>query len=203
MVVANATTFGDDFATAGDNNQLDGAWTSLVGGFVFDTTAQTATGTGSVNLATVNAISNADEAVAANVTLTNGQSAGLVARHSGPGDRNMYLAMVTAKSSSYTVRLYRNFNGTWTQLTGKSFSGSVNNAAMEFYVVGSSLRMFLNGTIVAFANDTKLTSPGAIGIRALGGAKMMNFASTPLTIANQSMPFYQRVQQSRRQWAIE
>jgi hypothetical protein len=62
---------------------------------------------------------------------------------------------------------------------------------MEFDVVGSSLRVFLDGKVVGFANDTRITGPGSVGMRTRYGATMSNFAAAPLTLANQSMPFFQ------------
>jgi len=46
-----------------------------------------------------------------------GQSASLVARYSGPGEKNMYLATITYTSpTTYTVSLVKNINGVSTVL---------------------------------------------------------------------------------------
>jgi hypothetical protein len=186
---ASSTTFSDNFATAGNNQQLTNFWFNQAGNFQDQTAAATATGIGPVNVATVNGIHNADEAVSATVTVTAGKMAGLVARYAGPGDQNMDFGAVVGGSGAYTAYLFRNFHGGWATLFARTYSGSVTNAVLEFDVVGSSLRLFRDGGIVAYANDTVLTAAGSVGMRTTAGAVLANFSAGPLTLANQSLPF--------------
>ena len=189
LAVTSPTTFSDNFASAGSNHQLTSSWTKQVGSFTVDTTAHTATAVSANNLATVNGINNANEAVSAVITLSAVKTAGLVARYAGTGDRNMYMGNVKATSTGYAANLYRNINGTWTQLFTKTYAGPVTNATLEFDVVGSSLRLYLNGALVAYASDTKLTAAGSVGMRATAGAVLKNFSAAPLSLTNPTLPF--------------
>jgi hypothetical protein len=189
QTTASATTFSDGFSSPGSNQQLRNVWFNQAGNFVVNASSQTASGLASLNLATVNGINSANEAVAATVTVAPNETAGLVARHNGPGDQNMYLGVLSAGSSSYTATISRNVNGTWRTLVSKSYSGSVTNAVMEFDVVGSSLRLFKDGAVVAYANDSTLTLAGTVGMRTRSGADMKNFSASPISITNQSIPF--------------
>src|SRR5262249_20215778 len=113
-----------------------------------------------------------------------GETAGLVARYAGTGDQNMYYANLNATSGKFTANIYRNLNGTWTRLFSKTYNGAVTDGNLEFDVVGSSLRLYLNGGIVAYANDTNLTSPGSVGMRVNAGAVIESFSAVPLSLQN-------------------
>jgi hypothetical protein len=185
----SATGFSDNFGTAGNNQQLSTFWFNQAGDFTVQTASGTATGVGPTDLATVNGIHSADESVAATITLTSGQTAGLVARYAGPGDRNEYFGAIVAGAGKYTAKLSRNVRGTWTTLFTKTYTGSVSAAALEFDVVGSSLRLFLNQGIVAFANDTALVAAGSVGMRTSAGAIVQDFSALPLTLTQHSGSF--------------
>jgi hypothetical protein len=179
---SSSTTFSDNFSTAGSNSQLSNFWSTQSGSYQVDTTSGTATAVGTgVDLATVNGIDNANESVSAQVTVAAGQYAGLVARYSGPGDQNMYYGFVAGGNGNYAAYIYRNVNGTWTELAAQTYSGSVTNATLQFDAVGSSLTLSLNGSIIASATDTTLTT-GSVGMRdSNGGAIMSNFDANPLS----------------------
>ena len=144
---SSTTNFSDNFSTTGNASQLSTYWTSQAGDFQVNTTNDTATGigsTGTLDLATVNGISSANEAVSATVTVTSGEYAGLVARYAGTGDENMYYGAIVAGSGSYTACIFRNVNGVWTSLVSQTYSGTVTGAALQFDVVGTSLKLYLN-----------------------------------------------------------
>jgi hypothetical protein len=102
----------------------------------------------------------------------------------------MYLAVIGPTSNGYyTANLSRNVNGTWKQLYSHKYAGSVTNALMEFHVVGTSLRLYLNGVVVAFANDTLLTAAGSVGMRAKAGAIMRGFNAAATTLADPGFGF--------------
>src|SRR5205807_243559 len=115
--------------------QLSNSWFNQVGDIQV-TPGGVASGLGSLDVATVNGIGSVNEAVSATVTVAPGQFAGLVARYAGAGDQNMYFGGVVGGSGNYSAYLFRNVGGTWTQLFGQSYGGSVSNAALEFDVVG-------------------------------------------------------------------
>src|SRR5262245_33615300 len=113
-----------------------------------------------------------------------GESAALVARYSGTGDRNMYLGVRagTGTGTGYEARIWRNVNGTRTLLSQKSLT--TNGAGtLRFEVVGSSLKLFWNGTLVTSTMDNALTS-GSVGIRDLGMAAFDNFSAAQATQTN-------------------
>ena len=96
-------------ATVGaSNGQLDNYWVNQYGDF---TTAGTGTATAAdaVSLATVNGISNANEAVSLTISsLATGQQVGLVARYNGSGLTDMYYGSIVATSANtYTAYIYR------------------------------------------------------------------------------------------------
>jgi hypothetical protein len=111
MSVGGGSTFADNFSAAGANQQLLSPWVNQVGSFLVNTTTGTANAVSGLNLATVSSVSAADEMVSAVVTLAVGQVAGLVARHTGPGDLNMYHGVLSAGAGNYTAMILRNLNG--------------------------------------------------------------------------------------------
>ena len=68
-----------------------------------------------------------------------GQFTGLIGRHTGTGDSNMYLAAVGNTGASFVASLWRNVGGVWTQLT----SAPVNSGTgrLRFEIVGTSLKV--------------------------------------------------------------
>jgi hypothetical protein len=143
-------------------------------------------------ISTVNGVSQTNVAVQADVTLASAGTvySGLVARYAGPVDQNMYWAGLYGVSGSFQAFLYRNFHGTWTQLnpvTPITLTSSTNT--LRFEAVGPSLKLFVNGTLAAFASDTALTAPGTVGLRSGNGVTIDNFSANVLTLTNVSLPF--------------
>jgi hypothetical protein len=186
----SASTFSDDFkSTIGPNQQLSSFWLNQAGNFQINTANGTATAIGPLDLATVNGMSSADETVSATVSVAAGQEAGLAARYAGPGNQNEYVGQVAGENGKYTASLLRNVRGVWTTLFSHAYTGSVSGAALELDVVGSSLRLLLNDSIVAYARDTAVTAAGTVGMRASAGAVFQNFGAVPLTLVSQPLPF--------------
>ncbi len=199
---ASNNTYSDTFSTQGQsaltggyNGQLDDYWSNQYGDFRVNTTNQTATALGSTSLATVNGISNANEAVSLTIdTLETGEQVGLVARYSGSGLANMYYGSIVATSSNtYTANISINFDGVWTSLFSEAYSGSARTAldgkTLEFDVVGNSLQLFLNGSIAAYANNSTLAT-GGVGMLTSGGAVVVsNFNAVAITPPTASYPF--------------
>ncbi len=143
-------------------------------------------------LTTLNGLSAADVTVQADITLasTGVVYSGLVARYSGPGDQNMYWAGLIGVNGSFQAVIYRNVNGTWTQLNAATpvmLPSSTNT--LRFDVVGPSLKLFINGNLAAFANDTVLTAPGTAGLRSGNGVTIANFSASALTLNSNTLPF--------------
>src|SRR5207237_631841 len=76
-----------------------------------------AAGAGPVNVATLAGVTAADIDLYATVGLDAGQNAGLLARYTGAGDKNYYLASLSRDAEgNITARLARNLNGIVTEL---------------------------------------------------------------------------------------
>ena len=91
---------------------------------------------------------------------------GLIARYSGPGDCNMYLGALVNIDGQFSAQIWRNLDGTWTQLA----STPVDSGAglLRFTLDGTLLELFFEGELAASVNDSALAT-GSVGIRSLGG----------------------------------
>jgi hypothetical protein len=102
----------------------------------------------------------------------------------------MYIGGVTSTGASSAVAyIFRNVNGTWTSLFSQSIASSASGT-LRFEAVGPSLKLFLNGNLVAFSDDNQLTS-GTVGMRTSTGAAVANFSASTLTLNNNgnALPF--------------
>ncbi len=114
--------------------------------------------------------------IQATIALTTGEGAGLVADYSGRGDGSYYFGSIQALAKGYQANLYRVVNGVYTLLFTQSYTGSAIGV-LKFEVDDSSLKLFLNGTLVAYGNDTTLTG-GSVGMRTNPGAILFNFSAS-------------------------
>src|SRR5262249_43992316 len=79
-------------------------------------------------------------------------------------------------------------SGVWTPLFTQNIS-STGNGMLRFEDVGPSLKLFLNSTLVAFADDSVITAAGTVGIRATAGATFDNFSADVLSLTTNNLPF--------------
>ncbi len=181
--------FTSDFttATSPEPNQLTNNWINQDGNYRVNTTSGTATGNGTVDLATLVAVNANNVTVQATINVSAGQSAGLVADYSGNGDQNYYLGGVTATATGYEAYLYRNVNGVFTPLFTQNYTGSADGVLrLEDY--GSSLKLFLGSSLIAYGDDTTF-SGGSVGMRVTAGVALSNFSANALTVGTPSLPF--------------
>lgn len=117
------------------------------------------------NLSLYTGGSAADVVVQGDISLgLNGQpQVGLVARYQGPADRNMYLGQIVGNNGTFTGVIMRNTGGVWATLA--QAPSAAGTGTLRFEVVGNSLKLFLNGTLLASALDSVLSQPGLVGIR--------------------------------------
>jgi hypothetical protein len=182
--------FSDAF-TQDDGAQLSPLWTEQAGNF--NVQGGRLRGNDSfVSVATVNGILASDVRVESQVALpaTGVQYAGLAARYSGPGDSNMYLAMLLGIDGSCTAFIFRNLNGAWTPLVSAPIA--TGTGALRFDVQGNFLRLSFNGTLVVSALDSTLTGPGSVGVRGGQGVTFDNFTATALAPAVPFMDDFNR-----------
>jgi hypothetical protein len=114
-------------------------------------------------------------------------NAGVVARYSGTGVGNCYLGRVVRNSNgTFTAQLYRFQNGIGTLL--KSASVTTGTGILRLEVVGTSLKLFFNDTLVTYTFDTTL-STGAAGMWASFGATLDDFSAAVISSTQESLPF--------------
>ena len=197
------TTFTDNFGTSNydsasnttsaSGGELGLNWSEQVGGYALASGAVNSTT--ALDVATLRGVSTADVEATADITLATNGAAGLVARYAGPGDRNMYWGAILNVNGKNFGYIFRNVAGTWSVL---NFSDTVigtgaaipSAGSLRFEVFGSSLKLFLNGNLVAVAHDSVLTAPGSVGMRSNVGATMDNFGVVPHAAATAgSAPF--------------
>lgn len=179
--------FAENFNAATDQ-QLGSSWLNQGGSF--QVAGGVATGLAKADVATVNGIQSADVSVQADVNVTGavGQSAGLVARYSGPVDQNLYAGRLVRTATGFLAQLVRDRNGVRTTLFSRPVAGATGTGTLRLEAVGPSLKLFLNNTLVAFADDSGLKT-GTVGIDTSAGAGVDNFTADILTLSNGSLPF--------------
>jgi hypothetical protein len=114
---------------------------------------------------------------------------GLVARYTGTGEGNFYVAALYRTRTGLRPVIRMHLNGTWTTLAAGSILPTATSGTVEFEVVGSSLKLFLNGNLLAYAYNSRLTS-GTVGIRANRGVSWGNFTAAAVQLVGvSSLPF--------------
>jgi hypothetical protein len=125
------------------------------------------------------------------------QYAGLVARHSGVGDSNMYFGEILSTGSGWSSRIYKNVNGAWSSLSTAPVPTSLTGAGTLFFdVSGSSLKLYYGPTgtttptLLTYAFDSTFTT-GTTGCRVANGAtSLTNLITTNIPApATPTLPF--------------
>ncbi len=179
---APGQSFADNFNRA-NSTALGSSWTERVGNLSIASNGLAAS-TSSVSLATVNNFNTADVVVSGDINVGTGsanRSLGLVARHSGSGDGNWYLGNIRYTGGAYRAEIWKQVNGVQTLLTSTYLSGG--NLSARFEVVGTSLKLYVNNTLVGNTIDSQLAT-GGIGVRTnfISGVRIDNYTAT--TVAN-------------------
>jgi hypothetical protein len=182
---AASLPYGDTF----DGNQLGPTWLTETGGFTVSHNHATGVNATAGDLAVLNGVTASDVQVQANVSFTaTGQNAGLVVRYAGSGTGSFYEGMlVNLGHGMVQSRIYRSINGKLTQI-GTSQKFASHGGTMSFLAQGSSLKLFLNGNMVATAQDAHLTT-GSAGMRTSAGANLANFQAAAAPPINVTLPF--------------
>jgi hypothetical protein len=84
----------------------------------------------------------------------------------------MYMGRILGVNGVFFAQIYRNLNGTWTRLSSVRVAGGT--ATLRFEAIGSSLKLFVDGTLRTSAFDTKLTT-GTVGLRSSAGQVIDDF----------------------------
>jgi len=181
--------FADDFNQA-DAPTLSGFWATRLGA-VGIANQEAVSRSAGASIATLNGVTVVDSVSQAFFNLRTARSVGLVARYSGRGDTNMYVAAIQPYGTAFVGRIWLNRGGVWRILA----AGQLASAAgvMRFEVAGSSLTLLFNGVRVTGAFDRAIAGPGGVGIRMLAaGATVDNYSQdtlVPPTPSNAGLPF--------------
>ncbi len=195
LVTTNAVLPASDTFTRSDSPFLGPQWSTTLGSY--STSSGAGLAGGSLNIATLNGVSAKDAFIQADVKLatsTASQIYGLVARYGGVGDTNMYLGAIYAPNGtagSMNAVIFRNVNGVWTQLTSKSLGAATTTAqTLRFEVFNDSLKLFVGGTLKAWANDSAISGTGTakMGFRATTGAIFDNLSADNLASLTPTLP---------------
>jgi len=174
VVTTDGLPFADAFSTP-DGPLASVRWVRQAGRFSVASGGAVSRAAG-VSLATARGVAAANVSLQAKVTVARGGSIGLVARHSGPGDRSMYLGQIVRTTTGYVARIVRNVGGVWKVLASRAFKGGVGT--VQFNVVGSHLSLAFNGLTLLSTRDVTITAAGGAGMRAGGvGTRIDSFTA--------------------------
>src|SRR5262249_2946925 len=124
--------FSDDFNRP-DDPILGAVWQENLGDF--RVVSNRGLSNAALSIATLRGVFEANAFVQADVALASGSSSmGLVLRHSGPGDTNMYAGLLVGNGGSFSVQIWRNLGGSWTLLSSKAVPIGVGT--LRFQAVG-------------------------------------------------------------------
>jgi hypothetical protein len=172
------TLFSDNFNRA-NNSSLGANWQERSGNFSISNQSLV-NSTSGTSVALVNNQTADDVVLTASVNLSSTSStrdAGLVARHNGLASGSQYYAGLAYRSGRYYSEIWESTNGSWTRLSQVQVSSN-GTASLKFEVIGSSLKLYVNGVLRNSVTDTSLTS-GRFGVSAVGtGARIDNFVAT-------------------------
>jgi hypothetical protein len=163
--------FGDTFSQA-TGSSLSRSWVEQQGNFSVQAGGLRANDPG-VNLATVNQVPTSDMAVEASLVLGSAGWGGVVAALSGPGQSNMYGAILSRSASSYKVTLFRNRGGSWVELA--SAAAGADNGRLRLEVAGKTLKLSFNGNLVATVQVDQPLGPGQAGLWSGSGTLFSDF----------------------------
>ncbi len=186
--------FTDNFNRS--NSPFSGSnWSVSPGGdFVLNGNEALSTGNGG-SLSLVNGISASDVSVSATVNIDGIGYAyadeGLVARELPSGE--MYLGQISKAYSAYSAQILVGTPGNWSTLASAGLSSDPQGETLEFVVVGPTLDLYLNGTLVAATQDGTLSGAGSVGFYAsAAGGTFGNFsvaAAGPYGQSSTNLPF--------------
>ena len=140
-------------------------------------------------MSVLNGVTAADVSVKADVVVSSALNAYgyLVARY-GP-DGSYYKAGLIGNGSGVKAYILRvGPGGTMPTFLGTPAAVSSGAGTLRFDAVGTSLRLYFNGALVDFANDSALTS-GSTGISGTAGSTFDNFHADLDPLTTPSLPF--------------
>jgi hypothetical protein len=137
---------------------------------------------GATSIATLFGVSATNTDLSAQILAVAGGTAGLISRYDY-STGNYYWAGLVSHGTYYTAEIHKVFGGKSYNLTTPVLVGNTLGT-LRFETVGTSLRLFQNGKLVTFTNDTSLRQ-GSVG---LGGSRGSGFASITASAVVLSTP---------------
>jgi subtilisin-like proprotein convertase family protein len=119
------------------------------------------------------------------VTSTKSSNVGLIARYLDAND--YYLGEIQDLGGSFSATIIRVEGGVQTTLATTSVGAAFGS--LRFEVADSSLKLFLNGTLVTYAQDLGLSGAGAIGMFGTQGTTLDNFHGENITLTTPPLTF--------------
>lgn len=156
-----ALPFSDNFSPA--QATLTAAnWQAVQGGFAQNGT-QAVASVASLNVATYSNASATDVSVSAqNVSVLSGGTVGLMARYTSPS--SYYLATLSNAGANGVVTFFQSTPTGFQTLKSVTVAKFTAPVTLTFTVQGSSLQVFVNGTLQASVLNTALIGPGLVGL---------------------------------------
>jgi hypothetical protein len=186
-----AVPFNDAFDTPNNTDQLSLNWTERAGNFTVTGTQELFANAPGMSLATVNGASFLDEAAQVDIVSgTPSQNTGLILRHQSNG--RFYLASITGNAAQtvFTPNFYKFIPGTGFVLIASTKLTPVGAiGTMRFEIVGSSLKLFWNGSLAAYGYDSTITTPGFMGLRVSSGLTLDNFVADEIVQTSPTITF--------------
>ena len=168
-----------DTFTQANGSQLSRNWRDRVGNL--SVTGNAAVGQSGLNLSTYNVPATANVGAQTTVGYTAvGQTVGIALRYSGPGATNMYWGSLSALAGGQQqAAIWRNVNGTWTQLAAVNLNSS--GGLLRFEANGPSLKLLVNNVRVLTAYDTTPSlATGGVGLFTGQGGSADDFVAFAL-----------------------
>lgn len=175
-----------------NSNTLGGPWISQEGRLrIVSQSVQI--GENTTSISTLNGLSESDVSVSIDYNLSFGvfgQSVGVLARYTGLGDQNTYMArVIRQQNNTYTADIWLNLAGVYTPLA--SLATTASSGRLQLDVVGNRLTLYINGVQIVALTDNNITGPGTVGIRQTGGTSDNFLVQAPVVIppVNVTLPY--------------
>src|SRR5262249_45368734 len=179
--------FSDSFASPVNQFDLPAVWTQRGSNFIVQNQQATAVDPTGVSLATLNPAPASDVTVQADVTLASvGATGGVIARYTGPGQNNYYLATIYNNNGLYQAYIFLRTGG-FIQLAERDLIGFTGTGTLRFEVAGNELKPFVNNALQAVAYASTLSAPGLVGIRGYL-ANVDNFNASAIASVAATLP---------------
>jgi len=176
LVTEVVLPFSDNFQRP-DGSLLGPEWTERAGD-VSIVSGQVTLEAQETSVVTLNGPIETDVVIEADIDVTSLGSfgnVGLLARHTGVGDGNAYMARLYRNGAGlFFVQVWRHTGGDWEFLAHSQVVSGVGR--LRFEVVGTSLKAYFNDVLAVDVSDNLIAGPGLIGFRHSGGL-MDNFAA--------------------------